>query len=202
MRSDSSSYPDPVERSNIMADEIGSDPPVGELLDGLRNMLRRRFPRAGDDLVNDAAEDCIVDYLRRPSQFDATRGTSVTRFLFPSAARNLSNLMQGEVRRKVREAAFAAQADVSHEDIAPQNKDDERSEIRRRLLSVITDVAERRAVLRWLAGERATAPLANELGLSDRTRSDQQREVKRFKDRVVKRLLRAWPSDQHHTKRA
>jgi hypothetical protein len=50
---------------------------------------------------------------------------------------------------------------------------------------------ERIALEMWLEGERNTAPLAVALGLAHLSPSNQRREVKRFKDRLRKRLERA-----------
>ena len=58
------------------------------------------------------------------------------------------------------------------------------------MLSVVHDGSERKAFIQWLDGERSTAALAVTLKLSHLSQSEQRREVKRFKDRILKRLSR------------
>jgi hypothetical protein len=54
---------------------------------------------------------------------------------------------------------------------------------------VIIDPSERRAAQRWINGE-ADSLIAQELRCGHRAVEEQSREVKRFKDRILKRLSR------------
>lgn len=166
---------------------------IGQALEALRRTLRHRFPLAADDLLNDAAEDSVLDYLQRPGQFDPARGTTLPGFLLPSAVRNLQNLLQADARRRARESSYVGEqiARSCGEILRDIEQRDLQEHLRRRALAVIVDDRERHALLRWLDGDRSSASLAQALGLSDRRLSEQTREVKRFKDRVLKRLLRA-----------
>ena len=66
------------------------------------------------------------------------------------------------------------------------------------LPNVCTD-AERHAIYRWLDGEGSDG-LAHALGLGDVSRAEQRKEIKRFKNRMKKRLIRY--STTHRTARA
>jgi hypothetical protein len=160
-------------------------------------MLRSRFPGAKAELVIEGAEDAFLDYSRDPGQFDRTRGTLEV-FLLARAARNVLNLLEKEDRRQRRETANAS--DVAED--SPVIESDalaglEQSEIREYLLRSATSEVERSAVILLLDGEYSTAALAVALSASHLSFPEQQREVKRFKDRVKKRLLRhlgkSWP---------
>ena len=58
------------------------------------------------------------------------------------------------------------------------------------LLAVAGNEAERLALSAWLNGTRSTPALAESLQISHLAASDQRREVKRFKDRILKRVSR------------
>jgi hypothetical protein len=59
-----------------------------------------------------------------------------------------------------------------------------------RILDVAIDDTEREALGRWLHGERRTGPLARALGAGVLPVPEQRRAVKRFKDRIMKRIAR------------
>ena len=61
---------------------------------------------------------------------------------------------------------------------------------RQSILDIAIDPPEREALFRWLNGESGTTPLAQALGISALSESQQRREVKRFKDRILKRIAR------------
>lgn len=160
----------------------------------LRRALRRGFPRVSDDLLADAVDDALMEYADRPNRFDTTRGVPLRRFLECAARRNLANLLKAEARRRLREAAYGDQVlrseycDNYHEECVVGTGED--SEFLRAMLSVISNDIEREAFLGWLRGVRKTYETAQALGLSHLSPADQKREVKRFRERIVKRLRR------------
>jgi hypothetical protein len=164
---------------------------AGRLLPVLCGHLRNRFRRAPEEFLVDAVEDAILEYAMHAHRFDVSRGTPLDRFLYHAAWRNVVNLLQAESKRKAREARYSAEAirlkpDDGEPDTLHQNATDRGV----RVLVQVAGKTERSAFLLWLRGERRTEILARALGLSHLEPQDQRGAVKRFKDRLVKRLLR------------
>jgi hypothetical protein len=149
-------------------------------------------------MLNDAAEDAILEYGRSPARFDALRGVRLDRFLYMAAWRNAVNLLNTERRRQAREKTYAEAAPIAHTALdfqqgagSARRERFVRTGVTALLETAVTD-GERAALRLFLVqGERGTAPLAKALGLNDLPTSEQRCEVKRFKDRVLKRIRRA-----------
>jgi RNA polymerase sigma-70 factor (ECF subfamily) len=172
----------------VTGDDSVLDELAAELLAQLLPRLRRGFPHAPQDVVVEAVEDAILEYVAQPAQFDPLRGLSIGQFLTMVARRNLMNALAKEAARKVREARYAS---VQPTRMVPADTDPvPDARVRARLLAATADNAERRALVAWLEGDRSTVGLAKSLGLSHLPSIEQRREVKRFKDRVVKRVVR------------
>lgn len=155
------------------------------LLPVLKRRLHRVYRRASADMVSDACVDAILDFGAHPERFDSTRGLPLDRFLQMAATRNLGNLLEADARRRHREAAYATQDGALGS--RSMSFDDD---VRRRILSVVNEGTELKAFAEWLSGERRTASLAATLGLSHLSPREQRYEIKRFKDRVRRRVLR------------
>jgi DNA-directed RNA polymerase specialized sigma24 family protein len=172
---------------------LGGELDVGEqlaakLLPMLRGRLRTVFRTADYDVVNDAAEDALIEYFARPGRFDQTRGIPLDGFLFVIARRRLMNQLRSTTSRLQRERDYAASCSFV---IAPPQLENARAQmISARIESVISNDVERAAIRRWLSGQPDTA-IAAALGLTALTESAMRQEVKRFKDRVRARLRRA-----------
>jgi hypothetical protein len=171
---------------------------AGELLATLRDLLRRRFPHSPEDFLNDAVEDAILDYLKHPERFDLSRGVPLECFLRLPATRNLANLHRSHARRLNRESAYAeesarcAATRIGQEQRAERTKANmtlDQVTLRQAALDV-TESNEVAAVMVWLDAPRATARLAQALGMCHCSVPQQRRAVKRFKDRMFKRLRR------------
>ena len=98
--------------------------------------------------------------------------------------------IRSESRRRGRERAYA-------ELITATNGDDhcaQRSRQLEQVMDLCNDVTwssrDQRTLHRFLEGERNPAVLASVLGVSNRSPHEQRAEIKRFKDRVIKRLRR------------
>jgi CheY-like chemotaxis protein/DNA-directed RNA polymerase specialized sigma24 family protein len=170
---------------------------LGETLIALKRMLRSRYPRSPEDFVSDAAEDALLDFREHPGRFGPWGNTTLASFLFVPARRNLQDLFRSEARRKAREAAFIEnQALATRNELAFTVPRSVRMELLCRFFAQISDGLERRALVLWLAGCRATMPLAEVLGLSDRPARVREKEVKRFKDRMTKRIKRQAEADR------
>ncbi len=158
-----------------------------QLLDVVVRRLARRFPHAPNDLRIDATEDALLEYLARPERFDPSRMVPLDGYLFCAACRNLINYLDSERRRKARERQYVEQAVPK---TFPSSVSS--SEIRTEQLIAATspNSAERGAMKLWLNGERSTAAFAKALGFVNLSAAQQRAQVKRFKDRVIKRLTR------------
>jgi RNA polymerase sigma-70 factor, ECF subfamily len=173
----------------ILGDRQALEELAEHLLPTLRYMVRRAFSRGSWDLITDAVEDAIVDYGLHPTSFDPSRGVSLDRYLYQASWRNMANLLNRETRRRTREQRYSEFAAVQQ---APETftADSAHGDATRRILEVAVGRAERKALHCWLKGERRTLVLAAALGLGGLSILQQRREVKRFKDRVLKRLGR------------
>ncbi len=172
------------------AEESSVDQLAERLLEPLQRVLRRSFRRVADDLIATAAEDTILEYVSHPSRFDPTRGVPLSRFLRYAARRNLLNLLQSEARRRVRESQYANEVSrlrTSRPASALESPD--YRALRWWVLELARGRAERRALLMWLNGDSRTDRLATALGVQG-SLLEQRQAVKRFKDRIVKRVRR------------
>lgn len=162
---------------------------TAEFLPYLTRRLRRRFPRAPGDLRVDAVEDALLDHLRRPGRFDRSRGVPLEGCLFHASCRNLANSLDGERRRKARELRYASETPSTvAADVAPEPGADAMMTLL--MSTAAASSTEERAAKLWLSGERSTSALAEALQITELPITEQRTEVKRFKDRVVKRILR------------
>ena len=173
----------------LSGDRTALDLLARELLGTLSQRLQRAFPRAPHDTVIDSVEDAILEYAAAPGRFDHLRGTPLAQFVYVAAWRNLANHLHAETRRRAREAAYAS----SH--MPPRASEPEPApflaeRVRSYALSTAANEFEARAIEEWLAGRRTTSNLARALQLGNLPAAKQRREVKRFKDRILKRLTR------------
>jgi RNA polymerase sigma-70 factor, ECF subfamily len=157
----------------------------------LHTRLGRRFPRASRDHVHDAIVDALLDYAAAPARFDRTRNISLQSFLYYASRKNLSNLLVAEGRRRTREAEYATTRPLVTADSMGVDAHGLRSsEARHRIEKVSSDDRERDMVRKWLSGERRTRELATVYGVSHLPPKEQQKEIKRVKDRILKRVKR------------
>jgi hypothetical protein len=153
--------------------------------------LRCAFPQVDEDLLNAAAVDALIDYVRRPKSFSGAPGETLDDLMYRAAWRNAHDSLRSEARRHKREARYAKEAarqtpSRTVVDTVVRISAD----IRARAVETAATVVERKAAALWLDGERRTARLAEALGLSGLSMADQRLEVKRFKDRLLKRVAR------------
>lgn len=166
------------------------DEVVERLLRIAHQRLRRSLRRIPDDCLVDAVEDAILDYVRDPRRFCADRGVPLEGFVSMAARRNALNYQRAESARKAREGRFAVNSECTRTELEG-TRDDNKARLWIAVLEDSSGPAERRAIRLWLKGERRTDTLASVLGWSGLPAGDQRREVKRFKDRLLKRVDRA-----------
>jgi DNA-directed RNA polymerase specialized sigma24 family protein len=146
--------------------------------------------------VSEAAEDALLDYLRDPRRFDASRNTPLQEYLFRAASHDVLNHFESERRREacIRiYGEFLRGRPQTYEPVDGEPPPEHELGID----EFVHNDAERQAARLWLQGERHTRPLADILGLSSLSRSQAQREVKRFKDRL-RQGLRRWNRNHQH----
>jgi DNA-directed RNA polymerase specialized sigma24 family protein len=158
------------------------------------------YPKADPDTCVSAVHTAIMNYLQHPQQYDPCR-LDLGAYLRMAARADLKNLLKAQTRKQRGEIAWNSVEEGGD----PGNdigKDDdparlaERAEdaaVAQQTLDAITahwDEAERTVLLLMLEGERATADFAALLGIADRPPAEQEREVKRVKDRIKRRLQR------------
>jgi hypothetical protein len=103
------------------------------------------------------------------------------------ARRNLTDRLRAESAFQDRQARYAGMQTV----VLPPDSQSRQSNIDvwAGVLAVTTDPRERRAAKLWLEGAGNDA-IAEALGVGHLPSDDRRREVKRFKDRLLKRLSR------------
>jgi RNA polymerase sigma-70 factor (ECF subfamily) len=169
-------------------------------LDPLVHWLETQFPRDDPHLRETAAHDALWGYLKAPERYHPERGP-LPAYLRMAARRDLYNLRKREGRHHRRRVAWSAvelgeeggNIPGREEDPSGLLEDREESERWEALLRAVRQActeAERRVLELMLAGERSTAAHAEALGLTGLPVAEQEREVKRAKDRIMKRLER------------
>lgn len=149
--------------------------------------LRRRFSRVPDDCLTDAVHDAILAYAASPRDFDLSRDVPLDIFFYRAACWRAIDSLRAEMSRKRRERLFASARPLSSE--GPNFTRDFLTERVARLVERLGFTnTDRKAFRLWMAGAPAVS-LVRALGVSLATTEEQRREVKRFKDRIRKRLM-------------
>lgn len=184
----------------LAADPVASEELCARWLEPLVVDLGRAFPEiAHRDVTTiwDAVTQALLSYIEKPTIYQPQRA-SLRKFLFFAARGDLLNALQRQRRREARERSVG-----SVEDLAEQRNDLRKdSEIVEGIEGAVwdddwpslsqhfPDERDRQLVALILDGERKTERYAEILGLGHLDRDSQQREVKRHKDRIGKRLRR------------
>jgi CheY-like chemotaxis protein len=149
--------------------------------------LQRAFPRVPWDFALDAATDACLEYSANPAKFDMSSSVSLVDFVQLIARRNLADRLRAEIALKNREVRYADEQMVIFPSELPVRCFD--IDLWASVVAVTIDSSERRAAELWLDGA-GNAAIAEALGVVHLAQRDQRREVKRFKDRLLKRLPR------------
>jgi hypothetical protein len=188
-------------------DPVASSELAEIYLDWLADWLARVYPSTDPHDCTTAAEDALLDLIHHPERYQPER-SSLASYLRRAAKGDLFNRWRHEQIHRERRVALEV---VELLPVRGNYLRDERAEPGRRLeeeeavaelsaripavvLDRLTE-AEARAWAIWRTGERRTAPLAVALGYGDRPPAEQRQEVKRFKDRLRKRIIRGSDHD-------
>jgi hypothetical protein len=163
---------------------------AAEVLPLLRRYLVRSWRRVPVEMALDAATDAVMEYLAEPRRFDTCRGVPLGAFLRLMAYRNLQDAFRRHHRRhslllEWRDALIQRR---SHHN--PDGYDAAKPRMLRDAFVQVCNPMEMRAVEVWMDGPRDTAAIAKALALAVPTTSLRRQLVKRFKDRILKRLKR------------
>ena len=174
----------------------------------LEELVRRLGARAraiqlpDDSVILDAATDALLTYVQKPATFDPTRSSLMT-YLTMSAYGDLLNLLARESRRKRREIPFEdVEYSLPDGNSTVEGGEDqilerygittakEKATLLRRVAQEFPDPRDRQLLDLMFQGERKTGAYSAVLGIQDHDYKEQQRMVKRHKDRITKRLQR------------
>ena len=187
------------------ADALAPSDVCAAYLEPLLAGLAGGFPRVDPHLLETAAHMTLFAYVRHPEKYDPGR-RDLAGYLRMAARADLLNLL-GREKRHHRGRVFLSSVELDEEggnssgrEEEPSlrlQRDEEAGERERFLRSVAESLSppDRRVLELMLAGERRDAVYAEALGLGGLPAGDQQRDVKRAKDRVKKRVLRG--GDKH-----
>jgi RNA polymerase sigma-70 factor (ECF subfamily) len=202
---------DPATQQSLHEQLLAGDPTAparvaDALFAPLVERLRRAYPRVDLDLVTTAATDAWLSYVRKPGNFDPTKGKTLLGYLKMAAAGDLLNALDRLKRQRKGVQSLDEMQSVAVEEVLwnklqtveedPLTKLEDREAreqaeaIHGRLDELFPDTTDRQLVELMLANERKTGSYARILGLQHLPKQEQQREVKRHKDRITKRLRR------------
>ncbi|MBZ4414708.1 sigma-70 family RNA polymerase sigma factor [Myxococcus sp. XM-1-1-1] len=155
-----------------------------------------RNPIYSKEQAWDAVIDVIYDYLDHPERFVPQRGRLST-YLAAAAKKNLTDRYRSREASNRRDQEFGAVFELRAR--APKESLEVTVEARLAVRRIENEgVPERDQVLIGLIlqGERSTRVLAQAIGLPPMSDEDRKREVKRNRDRVMKRLERFGKEDR------
>jgi len=155
-----------------------------------------------EHLINDAATDAVLDYIRRPDKFDPGK-SGLLGYLKRAAERDLINAVTKD-RRKRRGEELSDDVELA---IVSRKKPSELERIRRdaeaeiiaglepkqdveNVFQGIENLRDRQLLKLMLKGERETAVFAAVLGIQDVPVPQQRKVVKQHKDRLKQQLKR------------
>ena len=165
------------------------------VMEALVEKLSHKYPNLSDpDLPVEAAADALMDYIKRPEQFDPIQ-RGLFGFLVMAAEGDLKNALAKIARRQKKEIQLEP-VEVDERGGNTRDRTDELDEridferLRDALDELFDDPKDRAVVKLIMEGERATEVFAQVLELEALPQNQQRTEVKRNKDRIKKRLQR------------
>lgn len=158
----------------------------------LRCWLAERNPGLDPDLYDEAAGEALVSLFKNPHAYKPTQG-SLTAYLKMAAHGDLLNLLRREARHhRGRLPWEGVELDRSTGKYLRGDEDElgAADAVLADMLAGMT-AEERRVFDLMRQGERRTVVFAAVLGLTGRSDKEQEKEVKKVKDRIKARLKRA-----------
>jgi RNA polymerase sigma-70 factor (ECF subfamily) len=163
--------------------------------------LRRSFPQVEAHMHETIAIDCLLDYRRKPQRYDPAKASLVT-YLKMAARMDLLNAIDKEKRRQGRLSSYEDTIlqdpllDENQEDVPPSFDEWLQENTRLSLselldhLNNFLDKTEKQVLLLMLDGARETDRYAEVMQIGHYDEESRRAEVKRAKDRLIKKLRR------------
>ncbi len=155
-------------------------------------------------LVEESVGEALLDYNDAPERYDPEQA-ALHVYLVMAAYRDFQNALSKEYRHAQHQTALGGDAHVE------MDVPDGRSELDGLLNRIsaeewwslvegtFSDPADRQLVIMLANGVRSTESYARVLGITELSAGEQAREVKKAKDRVLKRLKRLGESHDERT---
>lgn len=174
------------------------------VLPPLKRALASIFRSVRDDaLINDAAVDAYMEYVRSPERYDSQQ-SSLFSFLKLAAKRDLLNALRKnkkfQLARSLEEEGVelgvlsgnrpsrVSKHDQKESEIVTQIDSKERV---RHIFSVVQEPRDRAVLKLMMDGERKTSAFAVALGISHLSKREREHRVKQCKDRLIKYITRS-----------
>ncbi|MCL4868636.1 MAG: hypothetical protein KJ063_06705 [Anaerolineae bacterium] len=167
----------------------------------LVSFLQHQFPHQEPHTREQAAIDCLLNYQRRPEQYDPEK-LPLWPFLRLAAKRDLLNLIDKQVRQE--RPLHSIDDPVIQQQLPPEDtleahfRLDEwlaqrSSYSRQEIMAILNrewDEPDKQMLLLMIEGVRETEPYARLLQITHLDAAAQRTQVKRAKDRLTKKLQR------------
>lgn len=170
-------------------------------LDHLVLFLRTQFPQQSSHQQEQTAIDCLLNYRRRPEQFDPKK-LSLLAFLRMASRYDMMNAIDKHRRHSQRMTSLddptthlrlpgdnTLNEHIAFDEWLHEHTDLSFQEILA-LLDSELDEEEKQLIFLMMEGVRESAPYAELLGIAGEDELSQRQEVKRAKDRLNKKLRR------------
>lgn len=158
--------------------------------------LKRKHAAQYHDLIITAVGDAFLSYFHRPEQYDSEQ-SGLKSYLSMSANGDFLNLLQKEKRHteKIDESVELDAEDAEYIVKAINNDPPKEVSIQdspaiQKLFELFSEPIDREISLLLLDGIRETEAYAIVLGITDKSDTEQQKIVKRHKDRIKKQIQR------------
>jgi RNA polymerase sigma-70 factor (ECF subfamily) len=175
----------------------------------LRPLLARleaTFPHDDPHLRQTAVHEALLDYVQHPQRYDPAQ-TDLGAYLRMAARRDLLNLRQREARHRRRREPWSVVEDEDNGGNLSGREEEppaallrrEEAEGREALFQAVAEGCspqEKRVLDLMRAGERRTSAYADAVDAGGQPSEEQERVVKRVKDRLKKRIERGGPGDE------
>ncbi|AEI68014.1 RNA polymerase sigma factor [Corallococcus macrosporus] len=181
----------------LQGESLASEDVFRVLMDPIVKVLKHEVGCQVDDDAYDSAVDAVLYYLRHPQRYDSQRARLST-YLTQIAKRRAADRHRSGKSRVQREEDYGEEFALRAS--APKDVMELSVEARltvRKLEQINFRTEERKLLGPVLQGEGATEELGKVLGLDSLSELEQRREVKRHRDRLMKRLARVGKEDAH-----
>ncbi|MBJ6765259.1 sigma-70 family RNA polymerase sigma factor [Myxococcaceae bacterium JPH2] len=180
----------------LQRDPVATTEVLRAFVDPIRKALEHHLSCSADDAY-DATIDALMPYLATPERFDASRGTSLGAYLTQAAKKKVLDQWRKNTARGQRELKFAGVVELQAR--APNEVMEHYVEASQAVKKLAPPRMPERdwALLRdVLLGESSTQEMAVVLRLHPGPELERRREVKRHRDRVMKRVVRLGREDR------